>query len=416
MKYDQVMIRFGDLMLKGKNRQVFIQKTINLIEQNTNDLDVKLEKKHDRVYLLLGDVETDLIKQRLLYVSGISFFSFVKTALKTVDDIVKTAIDLVNETIDGDTTFKIETKRADKRFPYPSPEFTKMVAPKILSGIKSRVTVDVRNPQKTLYIEIREEKAYLYLDSVKGLGGYPTGIQGKALLLLSGGIDSPVAGFLAMKQGVLAEGIHFESTPLTSIESVQKIVDIGKKLALYTPKHVFKIHLVSFAQIHQEIMTRVPESYVITIMRRMMFKIAQKVAINNNALALLTGESIGQVASQTLHSMKTIEDLTDILVLRPLLTYDKQEIIDIAKKIKTFDISIRPFADCCTVYLPKNPSTMPTIHKAMFFESFLKDIENLLEDAVLNIITINVTPSFELDLTKMGLTVKEALGNKNDKI
>ncbi|MDY0316843.1 MAG: tRNA uracil 4-sulfurtransferase ThiI, partial [Acholeplasmatales bacterium] len=306
MNYDQVLIRFGDLMLKGKNRNTFINQVVRLIRQNIKDLNVEMIKTHDRVYLTINDTSKDLIIERLMRVSGIGSFSFVKTCSYELNDIVETAVTLLNKELDEETTFKVETKRADKTFPYTSQDFSKVISKEILPKLNHKVVVDLHHPKATLKIEIRENQVYLYLKSYKGLGGFPVGVAGNGVLMLSGGIDSPVAGFLAMKQGVQLEGIHFESTPLTSIESAQKVIDIAKKLALYSPKHEFNVLMVPFTKLHQAILLHVPESYIITVMRRMMFRIAEKLALKRDALAIVTGESIGQVASQTLNSMKTI--------------------------------------------------------------------------------------------------------------
>ncbi len=407
MIYDQVLIRFGDLMLKGKNRHTFINKTINLIRQNIKDTDVEMIRTHDRVYLKLNNTSEEEIKERLMRVSGIGSFSFVKTSEKEIEKIAEASILVLNDQIKQDTTFKIETKRADKRYYLTSQEITQTVAPLILPHINQNITVNVRNPEKILFIEVREEKAYIFLDSIKALGGFPVGVAGKGMLMLSGGIDSPVAALLAMKQGILIEGIHFESTPLTSIESVQKVIDIGKQLAYYTPKHQFYIHMVPFIDIHQQILSTIPDSYVITVMRRMMFKISERLAEIKNGLAIITGESVGQVASQTLQSMKTIETVTNIPILRPLVTYDKQDIINISKEINTFDISIRPFEDCCTIYVPKSPSTAPTARRAESYERHMINIEELIEEAVLQTKTFIVTPNTDLELASHGFTVKE---------
>lgn len=408
MKYDQVLIRFGDLMLKGKNRHTFISLTTNLIKQNINDLNIPLIKTHDRVYLKLGKISPEVIKERLLRVSGLNSFSFVKVTNHDINNIINTSIMLVNEEIKEETTFKIETKRAFKQFPMTSLEVTKEVAPSILKGIETKLKIDVKNPQETLHIEIREEATYIYLKKIKGIGGFPVGVGGKATLLLSGGIDSPVSAYLAMKQGLYLEGIHFESTPMTSIESVQKVIDIAKKLALYTPKHEFVVLMVPFIKIHKEILTHIPDPYTITIMRRAMFRIAEKISKEKGSLAIVTGESIGQVASQTLESINAIEDVVRIPILRPLLTYDKQDIINISMKIDTFDISIRPFEDCCSVYVPVAPTTKPSIKRCIQYERYIKDYDALIEEAVKETKMWIIKPNSDINLSLLGFEMKEA--------
>ena len=408
MKYDQVLIRFGDLMLKGKNKRTFIQRTTNLINQNIKDLDLTMIKTHDRIYLKLGDVDPNQVKERLLRVSGVTSFSFVKVTDHNLDNIINTSIELINHEITDGTTFKIESKRAHKRYPMTSLEITQQIAPRILSQVTPTLTVDVRSPQEILHIELREEATYIYLKSIKGLGGYPVGVGGKAALLLSGGIDSPVSAYLTMKQGIYLEGVHFESTPMTSIESIQKVIDIAKKLALYTPKHEFHVLMVPFTEIHQAILTHVPDAYTITIMRRMMFRITEKLAEQRGGLAIVTGESIGQVASQTLESMQVIEQVTQLPILRPLLTYDKQEIIDISKQINTFDISIRPFEDCCAIYIPKAPTTKPSIKRSIWYENDINDYETLIDKAIENTKLWVITPNSDIDVSLLGFTMLEA--------
>src|SRR5690554_3411085 len=416
MKYDQVLIRFGDLMLKGKNRHVFIKSTIKLIEQNVKDLNVKIRKTHDRVYLILNDTNIELITKRLKRVSGLNSFSFVKVAENEINKIIEAAVYMLNHNLEDGNSFKIETKRANKRFPLTSPLVTKEVAKNVIPQITKNFKIDVKNPDQILYIEIRDDETYVFMNSIKGLGGFPVGVAGKGLSLLSGGIDSPVATFLAMKQGILAEGIHFDSSPLTPIESAQKVIDLAKKLALYTPNHEFVIYMVPFHSIHLEILKNIPDPYLITVMRRIMFRISERLANSIGTLALITGESIGQVASQTLESFHTIEDVTKMPILRPVLTYDKQEIINIAHKLDCYNISIRPFEDCCAIYLPKNPTTKPKIAKAKEYENKL-DLENLISWAVENTYKWVIKANSNLDITNYGFTTKEAWEEiKNDRI
>lgn len=405
--YDKVLIRYGDLMLKGKNRKIFINKVNDLIKQNINDLDLKMIKRHDRVFLEINNTSPSVIEERLLRVTGIHSFSFVKETNKDLDNIIKTSVDLINEEIKDLESFKLNVKRADKRYPLTSPELTKELATKILTKIDVKVIVDVHHPKHILTVEIREEGAYLFLKTIYGLGGFPTGSGGKAGLLLSGGIDSPVAGFLTMKQGVLVEGLHFESTPLTPIESLQKIVDIGKKLAIYSPGHRFRVVMIPFAKLHQEILKNVSEPYIITIMRRMMFRIAEELSYQRGLKAIVTGESIGQVASQTLESLETIENVTNIPILRPLITYDKKEIIKLAEKLETMEISIKPFMDCCTIYVPKNPATKPTIKSSLYEERKLGNYQDLIKEIVQKSTVITITPETNINLAMYGFSSEE---------
>ena len=320
---------------------------------------MKLEKRHDRLFLVINDVEESIIKERLMRVSGVGSFSFVVTTEPNYETIASKAIELIKKEVKKPTTFKVETKRTDKSLNETSQEITQILARSVLKETSDLLTVDVRNPELTLYFEIRADEAFIYLDSIKGLGGFPVGAAGRGLLLLSGGIDSPVAGFLAMKQGIEIEAIHFESTPMTSIESAQKVLDLAKKMSLYAQRHEIKVHMVPFSKIHEEIINRISPSYVVTVMRRMMFRLAEMKAHKTKSLAIITGESVGQVASQTLESMVTIEAVTTLPILRPLITMDKLDIIDISKRIDTYDLSILPFEDCCTVYTPKKCFNYP---------------------------------------------------------
>ncbi|MBN2604696.1 MAG: tRNA 4-thiouridine(8) synthase ThiI, partial [Bacilli bacterium] len=269
-------------------------------------------------------------------------------------------------------------------------------------------TVDVHNPEVCLNVEVRLDAAFLYFKKIKGMGGFPVGIAGKGLLMLSGGIDSPVAGFLAMKQGIQIEVIHFESTPLTSIESAQKVIDLTEIISNFAPKNQIKVHMVPFMKIHTELLNNIPETYNITIMRRMMYRIAERIAQKNNCLVLINGESVGQVASQTLQSMSCISSVVGIPVLRPLVTYDKLDIIAISKKIGSYETSIKPFEDCCTVYVPKKPATSPSVKKALGFERNF-DFDPLINQAVEETKTIYVSWKEHLDIIMKGFVVSEVL-------
>ena len=414
--YDKVLIRFGDLMLKGKNQRIFREKAIALLKKNVIDLNVKLEKRHDRLFLVINDVEESIIKERLMRVSGVGSFSFVVTTEPNYETMASKAIELIKKEVKKPTTFKVETKRTDKSLNETSQEITQILARSVLKETSDLLTVDVRNPELTLYFEIRADEAFIYLDSIKGLGGFPVGAAGRGLLLLSGGIDSPVAGFLAMKQGIEIEAIHFESTPMTSIESAQKVLDLAKKMSLYAQRHEIKVHMVPFSKIHEEIINRISPSYVVTVMRRMMFRLAEMKAHKTKSLAIITGESVGQVASQTLESMVTIEAVTTLPILRPLITMDKLDIIDISKRIDTYDLSILPFEDCCTVYTPKNASTTPSVKKALINEKFMANVEGLLEEAINDIKTFVISPNDPINLIEHGFTVKEAWEAMHDHI
>ena len=410
----EILIRFGDLMLKGKNQNVFVNSIKKLIKDKLSDLDVVIINTYNRVYLELNDVNPDLVVERLMLVSGLHSFSFVyKTSLE-IEDITNTAIALLENELTDYDHFKIDTKRANKKIPYSSIEFTQMIAPKILKHFEGKITVDVKNPSETLFIELRDEGAYLFLKTIKGLGGYPVGTGGKGLVMLSGGIDSPVAAFLALKQGVGVELIHFESSPMTPLESVDKVITLSQKLAKYMPRNQIRLHNVHFAQIHEVIMTHIPDPYIITIMRRMMYRIAEQFAISRNILVLINGESVGQVASQTLESMSVVEEVTKMPIIRPVATYDKNDIIEISKKIDTYNTSILPFEDCCTVYVPKRPVTKPRSETCLEYESRF-DFDPLIKEAVESITTITVHANEDIKLSHYGFDFRDAYKElKND--
>ncbi len=406
----KILVRFGDLMLKGKNIGFFIKAVRQHIKNNLRKFEVKFEFMHDRIYVNYKAEDEKAVIEQLSKIPGIFSISVIYNADRDIDDIVRVSLEVLrNGLTSKDQSIKIDTKRADKTFPYTSLEFTKKVAPEILRQLDRSIEVDVHNPDQILHIEIRREQTFIYLNQIQMMGGYPYGVAGKGLMMMSGGLDSPIAAYLAMKQGVEVELIHFESTPLTPLESVQKVIDLAKILSEYTQRNKIKLHLIPFIHTHETLLKDVYDPYIITIMRRMMYRIGEKVAIKENNLCLLNGESVGQVASQTLESMKVIEEVTTMPVLRPLITYDKLDIISIAKKIKTYDISIRPFNDCCSVYVPKNPITKPKSKNAIRYERAV-DLE-LLDQAIENMITLEVTPDFDFTIHEHGFDVKEAYEN-----
>ena len=411
MVYNYILVRLGDLTLKGKNQSSFLRRLFTLVHEKLEGLDIKVENRHDRIYIDPKNEDIDKITERLDLISGISSYSFVVKCSNDLDQIKENAYNLVSSEAKEGLKFKVDTKRANKKYPMLSLEVSQAVAGYVLSKVKV-LKVDVHHPDLTLHIELRDNDAYLYTKQIRALGGFPVGVAGKGLLLMSGGIDSPVAGILAMRQGIEVECLHFESTPLTSIESAQKVVDLAKIMARYMPNNTLKVHFVPFKELHMALLDNVPESYNITIMRRMMYRIASRFAEKNDDLCLICGESVGQVASQTLGSMRCINSVTNLPVLRPLCTYDKVDIINLAYKFKTFDISIKPFEDCCTVYVPKNPTTNPKIDKAEHFESSF-DYEKLVNEAVEGIRTLKIKADSEFDFAALGLEVREVLDNLN---
>lgn len=388
----KILIRFGDLMLKGKNRKIFINKLTRHVKNKYKDLDVVVELNYDRLYLNFDESLLNEVEKRVKQIPGIHSYSIVYTSAKTIEDVVSKAVEVLNLELDStkNYTFKVETKRSDKNFIHMSNDFTKIVAPLILKEANQNLTVDVRNPQITLNINVRQDAVYLYLKSNKGMGGFPATIAGKGLLMMSGGIDSPVAAYLGIKQGVEIELIHFESSPLTPLESINKVTDLAAKLAVFLPNEKIKLHVVPFMPLHEAMLNHVKDSYVITIMRRMMYRIAERFANENNIDILLNGESVGQVASQTLASMKVVENVTNIPIVRPVATYDKIDIINIAQYIDCYDISIRPFSDCCSIYVPKNPVISPTIKRCLEEEARF-DFETIITETMENIKTVVIS-------------------------
>lgn len=403
----RILLRFGDLVLKGKNKPAFVKQVRRLLKEKMNGLGVVFDFQHDRTYMSLTQDNDEQVLKHLSYVSGLQSYSYVYKTTKDIDDILALAIKLVQKEIPGHTTFKVETKRADKTYPFTSLELTRKLAPMILKSVPN-LTVDVRKPEHTLNIEVRLDGTYLFLRQYPAMGGYPVGIGGRGLVMLSGGIDSPVSAYLAMKQGIAIELFHFESTPMTPLESVQKVIDLAKKLSHYMPDSKIKLHLVPFRQAHQEILEKVNDSYLITIMRRLMYRMGEKFARNHDILCLINGESVGQVASQTLSSMNVVENVTRIPILRPVVTYDKQDIINISKRIDTFDISIRAFNDCCSIYVPKRPVTQPTLLECEKQERLI-DVDVLVENALEHIETLVITPETNLEINQYGFEVKAAI-------
>ena len=407
MIYDRILVRYGDLTLKGRNQKMFLTKVQNLTKSKLKGLDVKIDCTHSRIYVHLNGVDHNEVLKRLDRVSGLCSYSLVCRCDSNIDSINELALKLVKETITDKVKFKVECKRADKSFPLTSIEVAKVTSAYVLKNTDN-LDVDVHNPDVTLTIEIRAEGTFLYTDEIKAMGGFPVGVAGKGLLMMSGGIDSPVAGYLAMKQGIEIEVIHFESTPLTSIESAQKVIDLAKKLAVYAPNNKIKVYMIPFMKMHQALLDYVDESYNITIMRRMMYRIASRLAKMKDILCLINGESVGQVASQTLDSMSVINSVTNMPVLRPLVTYDKNDIIKISRHIDCFDISIKPFEDCCTVYVPKNPVIKPLINKCEEYEARF-DYEAIISDILNRTKYLVVDSNLEIDLAMYGIEVSEVI-------
>ena len=374
-----ILIKYGELTTKKGNRRTFIKLLKNNISKILKDFDFNIRDMYDRMYIESKNI--DEIANKLTNVFGIHSIVICYKVNTNIEDINNLVIEVVGK--EKFTTFKVETKRSYKEFPIQSMEFSRKLGALILK--KFNCKVDVHNPELLIHIEIHKDYTYIYTNEIKGLGGYPVGIQGKGLLMLSGGIDSPVAGYLALKRGVDLECLYFESPPHTSIEAKNKVLELANIINKYSGN--IKVHIVPFTHLQEEIYKNVDPTYNITIMRRMMYRIAHKVALKRNCKIIINGESIGQVASQTLTSMIAINSVTNYPIIRPVACLDKLEIIDISKKIGTYETSILPYEDCCTIFLPDHPVINPNVNKCIDMEKTF-DYESLIDECVNNIETI----------------------------
>lgn len=386
MNTDMIIIFFGELSTKGKNIMNFIRLLGNNIKYALRDFkNLTYEIRKDHIIILLNGEDFSEVKKPLKKVSGIGSFALAKNVDKNMDAISEEAKEVY--LLSKKTTFKVETRRANKDFPIHSDDVSRKVGSYILRSVET-AKVDVHNPEVMIHIMIRLEGAYVYAIKEKGMGGYPLGIAGKSLCLLSGGIDSPVAAYLMMKRGVKLECIHFAAPPYTSQAVIDKIHDLLHVLNEYQPD--IKLYVVPFTELERKIYEVAGPSYCVTVMRRMMMRIAERIANKHNDLILSSGESIGQVASQTLPSMKVIEECCHLPMVRPLACTDKSEIIQIAKDIGTYDISIRPFEDCCTIFTLKDPVTHPSLEVVNKIESEF-DWQTMVSDCVKNTTAEHVT-------------------------
>ena len=385
-----IMIKYGELTTKKANRKTFINILNDNILKVLQDYGVKIEKDRVRMYIKCEEKKLEEITEKLQKVFGLHSIVICHKVNTNIDDISAKILEILKDK--KFKTFKINTKRADKKFPIPSMEFNNKMGGIVLKN--TTMKVDVHNPEVLINIEIRNEGTYIYINELKGIGGYPVGIQGKGLLMLSGGIDSPVAGYLSLKRGVDLECLYFESPPHTSIEAKNKVIKLASIINEYSGN--IKVNVIPFTKLQEEIYKNVPDNYVITIMRRMMYRIAEKVAIRKNCKILINGESIGQVASQTLSSMVVINNVTNMPVIRPVACMDKIEIIEIAKKIKTYETSILPYEDCCTIFTPKNPVTKPRIDKCEKYEQKW-DYQQMVQQCIDQVETIKITPQKQED-------------------
>jgi thiamine biosynthesis protein ThiI len=392
MNYDRIIIRYGEISTKGRNRKLFIDKLKKSVKALLKIApNAKIDASRDRMQILLNGENAEGIMKGLKEIFGIQSFSPALKVEKDVDKMKDAALALFRQKYRAGQTFKITGKRSDKTFQLTTDEINHEFGAHLLRNIEG-LKVNVKNPDINLLIEVRPEAAYLSCETIRGAGGLPVGSSGKAMLMLSGGIDSPVAGYLAMKRGVEIEAVHFYSPPFTSERSKQKVIDLTRQLAKVCGG--INLHIVPFTEIQQIIQKQIPENYTMTTTRRLMLRITDEIRKKREGLAIVTGESLGQVASQTLESMFAINEVTNTPILRPLITVDKHETIEIAKKINTFDISIRPYDDCCTVFVPTSPKTKPKLGKVLHFESFF-DFEPFVEKAVKETEMIRIKPGME---------------------
>ena len=375
-----LMIKYGELTTKKDNRSFFINTLKENIENALSDLNITITSDYYRMF-----IETERIEESMQRLANIFGIHEIALAYFSLDTSIDNIYELSQNLIEDNKTFKVETNRSDKNYPINSMEVSRKVGAYLLKNTNN-LKVDVKNPEILINIEIRKEGVYAYKNGIKGKGGYPTGTLGKALLMLSGGIDSIVAGYLTMKRGVKLDFIYFESLPHTSLEARKKVIDLARILKNYG--NTGKLYVVNFTKIQESIYKNMDKNYMITLMRRQMYKIAERIAIRNKCYAIVNGESIGQVASQTLTSIKVVNEVTNYPIIRPLASFDKLEIIEIAKQIGSYDISILPYEDCCTIFVPTHPVINPSLEHAKTEETKLD--ENLIRDAIKDVLVINL--------------------------
>lgn len=385
------IVRFGETALKGKNKSYFEKKLVDRVKKilrKFSGVDVYREEGLVFVSANSENSQEELVGE-ISKVFGISSISPAVETNPNMEDIYETAVNFMMNLIEKESvrTFKVEAKRADKNFPVKSPEIARLVGGEVLKGCKV-LKVDVRNPQVCLHVDVRRDRAYIYRKKIQGYGGLPLGTNGKGMLLLSGGIDSPVAGWMMAKRGMSIEAIHFHSYPYTSRRAQEKVEELARQISIYCGD--FKLHIVNLLPVQEEIIKTCPEEETTILVRRFMMKIAEKVGEQTGAKTLITGESLGQVASQTTESIVCTDQSVAMPVLRPLIAMDKVDIMDVAKKIGTYETSILPYEDCCTVFLPKHPVTRPKLESILHSEEKL-NVDKLVAEAMKNVQIKNIT-------------------------
>ena len=379
-----ILIKYGELTTKKDNRKLFINLLYEFLNNKLKKTNCKIIKEYSRMYIEIDDIYINEVLETLKNTFGIHGFNLAYKVNTNNDDIKQEALKRLKE--QKFNTFKVVTNRRDKDFSIKSLEYNNEVGEYILKNIKN-ISVDVHNPDIYVNIEINKKDTYIYFNDIKGLGGYPVGVQGKGLLMLSGGIDSPVAGYLAMKRGIKIDVIYFEAIPHTSLNARQKVIDLATSLLKYTTN--INLYIVPITELQEAIYKNIDTTYMITILRRMMYRISEQIARKHKSFVLINGESIGQVASQTLTSMQVINEVVKLPVIRPVACFDKLEIIDIAKKINTYETSILPYEDCCTIFVPKHPVINPKLDKCIEYENKI-DYENMINIAVQNTICLKL--------------------------
>lgn len=389
MQYSEIMIRYGELSTKKKNRMRFINKLKNNMEHVLSIYpDVSVKTDRDRGHVYLNGTDYHEVAESLKEIFGIQAFSPSFKVEKNVDTLVKAVQEIMTSVYKDGMTFKITAKRSDHSFELDSRALNHTLGDAVFSVLPN-IKAQMKQPDINLKVEIRDEAAYISYEDIRGAGGLPVGTSGKGMLMLSGGIDSPVAGYLALKRGVDIEAVHFASPPYTSPGALKKAHDLTRKLTKFGGNIQFIE--VPFTEIQEEIKAKAPEAYLMTLTRRFMMRITDRIREDRNGLVIINGESLGQVASQTLESMQAINAVTATPIIRPVVTMDKLEIIDIAQKIDTFDISIQPFEDCCTIFAPDRPKTNPKIKNTEQYEKRM-DVEGLVERAVAGIMVTTIQP------------------------
>lgn len=390
VKYTEVMIRYGELSTKGKNRKDFIGRLAGNVTKVLKDFpEVEIHPRHDRMHIVLNGAPFAEVDKRLKKVFGIQTYSPTIKVPKTLDDIEKTSLELMQAVFKDGMTFKVNTRRSDHKFEYDTNQLNKLVGDYLFDNMDN-LKAEMKHPDIVLRIEVRQDAIYISNQLLHGAGGMPVGTAGKAMMMLSGGIDSPVASYLALKRGVDIEMVHFFSPPYTSEKALAKAKELTGVLANYSGKINFIA--VPFAEIQETIKEKLPEGYLMTIQRRFMLHLTDLIRQKRGGLAIFNGESVGQVASQTLESMVAINDVTTTPVIRPVATMDKTEIIERAQEIGTFDLSIEPFEDCCTIFAPPRPKTKPKLDKAREYEARL-DVDGLIQRALDGIEVMPIYPN-----------------------